>query len=323
MIIELLKEGFDIKTEEDFKKEQDRKGVLRGGSCGCFVKETNKIYGVCPRKSLLRYEGFQKRVSYETYLNFVAGFGHEANILNLIIQNPKVVSVEMWDIPEYFMPNSPKIILHETSLESDVDGVMWTGRPDLVITLDTGKKYLLEDKVTISFDKAENSTQYPFLYAICQAAKYRAVLDNMDTYLIYGNYSNFGEFKMGKSAFPKHKRLPNVEYREFAHGVYKKVGCAIYEYSVVFGEDGYIWIMDINNSPTQTPLTVEGIDDYYRLLIESSKNKSMPPRPEEVELYGKAKYSPCKYCEYSSICDSYDKELIGYNQVLQESIKIK
>jgi hypothetical protein len=322
MIIDLLKEGFALSEEERFKKEQDSKGTLRGGSCGCFIKETGQVYGVCPRKSLLRYEGFQKKTTYETYLNFVAGFGHEVNVLNLLISNPKVAQVEMWDKPDYYAIASDKIKLHETSIEGSIDGVKWTGRPDLVVTLDTGKKYLLEDKVTISSDKAENSTQYPFIYAICQAYKYRTMLDNLDTYLVYGNYSNFGEFKMGGKAFPKDKRLPNVEYRDFPHGVYKKVGCNIFEYAVAAAEDGYIWILDSKDKATRTPLTAAGVDDYYRLLISSAKDKTLPPRPQEDELYGKTKYSPCKYCEYAKMCDSYDKEYINYNQFLTESRKV-
>jgi len=322
MIVELLKQGFEVLQDDTDKKEQERLGVLRGGSVGCYVKETGKVYGVCPRKALLRYKGFQKRTDYNTYLNFVAGFGHEVNILNLLEANPKVVKIEVWDAPRYYSIASPKMVLHDTSLEGDIDGVKWTGRPDIVVTLDTGKKYLIEDKATISEDKAENSSKYPFLYAICQAYKYRMAMGNIDTYLLYGSYANYGEFKFGINAFPKSKRFPNIEYRDFPKGTYKKIPCAVHEYSVVGLEDGYIWISNAAGEATKTPLTCAGIDDYYKMIIECSIGDTLPPRPEDIELYGKCKYSPCKYCEYSALCDSYDKELISYNAFLTESRKI-
>lgn len=316
MIKSILKKGYAAIKQQDNDREKEKLGILRGGSGGCYIKETGKVYGTCPRKALLRLEGKERTDEFEDYLNFVAGFGHEHNLLKLLMKSPEVAKVEVWDKQDFFDISDKKLELHEDSIELAIGNNVISGRPDFVVTNKKGERILIEAKATVSEDKAENSTQFPFLYAVCQAALYQYMLGGVKTYIVYGNYSNYGEFKFGKTAFPKKDRLPNVEYREFPTGVYKKIPCAIYEYEISVDKNGKIYIIDERGKIYETPITVKGILDYYKLVIECRLSQVLPPKPEDIELYGKPKYSICKYCDENKNCTAYNNNVITYKEFI-------
>jgi hypothetical protein len=58
----------------------------------------------------------------------------------------------------------------------------------------------------------------------------------------------------------------------------------------------------------QTLITKEGIEAFYRTIIEATSGSGvLPPRVSRLEANGSnANYSKCDYCDLKKLCDTYD-----------------
>lgn len=324
-IKDLLKAGFNSINTERGQREKEKAGVFRGGSCGC-INSRGEIFGTCPRKALIRYIGQQDADVWEDYMYYVAGYGHELNVANLLAHSPDVKMVKTYNDSD-FIQTHPKFKVEKESVVYEEGDIKISASPDFLVLDNEDKTRLLETKVTISPDKSKETSKYPLISAICQATLYYKMLGcKPDTVsIIYGSYSNFSNwypkweiekkkinFKLSDGSYT----YPNLEYRVYPTGVYEKIPCDINEYSVKFDGDKVYIKREADGVELTTPITISGTIDYYKNIYECAKNKQLPDRVEEFELYGKPSYSPCRYCEYKEVCEGYDNNTIGFEEYI-------
>ncbi len=325
-IKEMLKSGNNVILSERQEREKEKAGVFRGGSCGCKAKD-GRIYGTCPRKALLRYVGLQGKDTWEDYMYYIAGYGHELNVATLAVKSPDIKLVTTYNDSD-FIQTHDKFKVIKDSLTYEQDGIKISASPDFILEDKEGKKRLLETKVTISTDKAKETTKYALISAICQATLYYKMLGGeVDTAsIIYGNYSNFStwypkweiskkniSFKLDNGKYI----YPTLEYREYPSGVYEKIPCDINEFTLLFDGDKVAIRRESDGVELTTPITISGTIEYFKDIKEKATQHILPDRPEEVELYGKMAYSPCKYCEHSKECEAYDNNVITFEEYFE------
>jgi len=307
----LLSNGYANIQKNYQSREVEKKDFYRAGSAGCYTD--GKFYGSCPRKSVHRRNLIQAPADFELHMIFTSGFAHEANLINLLLSSNKVEKVEVYDIPEHFTTNHPKLVLNTNSLIKEIPNtnIKISGRPDIVYTTIDGQVMGVEAKANTTEGKAMGASVCPYIAAICQAALYKDIL-NIDYQITYGCAASFGRFyfntdiKSGKA--PSEKEYPLLEYRKFPSGQYIKVPPSIYSYNIAIAKDGVVHTEKYGEGYVATPITIQGIYEFYKEVDKSIQNKILPDRPTDFELNGKVKYSSCQYCEYKDACDNYDKE---------------
>lgn len=178
MLVNLIKKGFEEEQKIRIVEEEQKLGLLRGGSSGAF--QDGKFYGVCPRITLLRLLGLQTKINLSLGMIFYAGIAHEDFVYGLLKQNKEIKSIE-----------------REYQIEGIVAGQKWTGRIDFLVELNNGKKFIIETKALTSNFSANkiNSKKAPFLKAILQCSMYKK-MTGLEAYILYGHYFNVQVFKI-------------------------------------------------------------------------------------------------------------------------------
>ncbi len=320
-ISNLLVNGYANIQKEYQAREIEKVDYYRAGSAGCYVDE--KFYGNCPRKVVHRKHLIQAPANFELHMIFTAGFAHEANLINLLLNSDEVELIEVWDIPSYFLPNHPKLKFNNESLIITIPGtdIKLSGRPDIVVTLKGGYRFGIEAKANTTEGKAMGASVSPYISALCQSALYRDILQ-IDYNIVYGCAATFGkfylQFEVAKGKCPSEKEYPRMEYRKFPSGVYFRVPPSMYSYAIATDKTGVIYTEDQTGEFIPSPCTIQGVYDYYKVIDKCIKDEVLPDRPTDFELNGEVKYSSCKYCEYKDACDNYDNRTTDYKGYLKE-----
>lgn len=245
------------------------------------------MFGTCSRKALLRALGVDKQVELHTDIMFKAG--GEANEWHWerLLKEAGV---------DFIRGNDTPVTLRVRGLEVPV-----SGRPDIILMENKVPSRVLELKGVFSFNTAALVTKgRPKNDNLLQAAAYSLALevpaDLCYTSASFVNVPGYAMKEYGKSLKPFYKVF-NLEWGETLR--YKDT-------------EGGEWV--------DTKVTKESIYDYYRLVDEMRRERTLGPRVSADYLDGTphkfGEAADCKYCDFSHACERYDSNQ-DFNEWLQ------
>ena len=342
-MIDLKKLFFEgVRAEEAKHKEQDEKklGVLRGGSVGCVLTSDGDmstgfdVIGTCPREATARFVGIQAPIAKETHIMFQLGLTNEdvwsrfldASSYDGVIKREEELGLE-WDIDGVQGTGRPDIVMCDKE-----------GKPKLGIELKmtasvwTARNVLLEHK--------------PNMKHLIQAANYSYRMDTPFE-LWYTSYVNLAgpdfvtrivpkrgekgsewiEYSLGeikpstrsksgktfKKIFVYNKDWgKSNEFLKSEYGVnasqFKHIKPFITGYLLKWEGDRLYWTPESDRKNwVETPVTKTGIDQYYQLIVDSVRNKTLPPEPASINCFGELeKYDVTDYSFFKSITNQTD-----------------
>lgn len=302
-IVELLTMGRWKQHLQHKKGEEEKVGNLRAGNSGTLLADGTTL-GKCPRLSLLRALGVDYQIALNKQPMLAGGVANEdilsaelALSWNGLIKREEEIPIRWEAYPNIFV----------------------TGRPDVVLCDKEGKPVQgVECKAPSSMWTAiaVHLKRIPKSDHLIQAAHYSMILDIPFT-LLYTSRVNWALQGNQGSKDEPWKTWKGVEYTVYND---KKTGQpavrtvtlspfdAAYELKWE-GNDLYVkHFMD--KDFTKTLISKDGIHNYYAYVGSCMANRTIPTRPSKVNVFGKIEYNPCdkKYCPYTDICESGDKE---------------
>lgn len=312
--IKRMAEAHDVKEVEKF-------GILRAGNTG-IVLSGGKVAGPCARQTLLRLEGMRyELIEDNKRLMFDAGLSNEdiwvksleegirAQGQDLVVKREEEIPIK-WTTPS---------------------GVTVTGRPDIVIgrmEQDIFRPKLgLELKLASSVWTARDTGVMlePKLIHLMQSAHYSWKLDV--PFQLW--YTNRAEFAVGSGweqrTFPNQKDLL-TDVLEFGQSkgkvTVKKILQFRQGYEIEWTGNGqlkYRPLLSEKELPwTFTPITKEGIVNYYEAVVAQRVEKKLAPRPLVLKADGSpGTYNACDYCPLKYLCDSSEKNYEHWMSAVQ------
>lgn len=322
----LYVQGVEKMATEHDQLESTKVGTLRAGNTGAIFG--NQIIGTCARLTLLRYLGIQ----YETIENnkrlmFDAGLSNEDIWVKALEEGIKASGE-----PYIIRREEDTPISWQTS-----NGTFVTGRPDIVVGMEVNGTWTpvkgLELKLASSLWTCRDTgiMLEPKLMHLLQSAHYSWKLGI--PFELW--YTNRAEFAVGsgweQKTFPQEKDMmtANVEWAERKD---KKTGRVIkYIKKVLQFRQGYetkwtdkgqlLYRPLLEGSTlhfTQTPITQQGIEQYYETVLLQTEEKKLASRPQLLKPDGsKGNYSPCDYCPLKLVCDKKEKDYDGWLAMVQ------
>lgn len=306
--------GIQSMAAEHDLKEADKKGILRAGNTG-IIMDGGKVAGPCARTTLLRFEGIRyEQVEDSKRLMFDAGLSNEdiwvksletgikALGESLVVKREEEVPIR-WVTPSGIaVTGRPDIVLGRmegeefkpvVGLELKLVSSVWTGR-------DTG--VMLEPKLVHLMQAGHYSWQLgvPFQLWYTNRAEFAVgsgweqrtfpPKDNLLT-----NVLEFGESK-GKVTVKKLLQFRQGYELEWTKGKQLK-----YRPILADRPEGMEW--------TWTPITQQGIIDYYEVVVEQKSKQKLAPRPSTLKADGSpGTFSNCDYCPLQATCDKLESD---------------
>lgn len=304
-------------------KEADKRGILRAGNTG--VVNGPDVIGTCARQTLLRYEGIKyESIEDSKRLMFDAGLSNE----DIWIQSLREGLTELGD--------TSTIIKREEEIPISwvtPSGVQVTGRPDLVLGELTDDKFVpklgLELKLVSSVWTARDTGVMlePKLVHLMQAGHYSWQLGV--PFQLW--YTNRAEFAVGsgweQKTFPPRENLL-TDILEFGESKGKTTVKKVLQFRQGFqlewtrgGQLKYRPILSGKELDwTWTPITQQGIIDYYELVVSQAKDKQLAARPKSLKSDGSpGTFSLCDYCPLQAVCDAHER---NYGKWLSEVLNV-
>ncbi len=300
---ELYLLGRKVEQEKHADAEEQKLGTLRGGNSGCITPD-GEVYGACHRKALARYKGYQPPIEPISYTWFDAGFANE----EAWMQKMEAAVEQMG--PEYTLKAEEECpIVWEAQ-----DGVKVTGRPDIMLFKDGAPILGLELKVVCAANSAigiycENK---PKIANLIQAAHY-SMAHGCPFTLVYSFRSRSAapgwasKFKdklrlSYEKTFTNSKTGRSFTKREYTIEPFTK------EFRIGFDE-GKVYYLTEDGTRVDTPLTEQGIRDYYDLIVRMDKDRDLHTRITQMDLAGNMlPYDVCNYCEFKDACDQFEND---------------
>jgi hypothetical protein len=304
--------GIKSMADEHELKEADKKGILRAGNTG-IIMDGGKVAGPCARTTLLRFEGIRyDTVEDSKRLMFDAGLSNEdiwvksletgikALGESLVVKREEEVPIK-WTTPSgVTVTGRPDIVLGRmegeefkpvVGLELKLVSSVWTGR-------DTG--VMLEPKLVHLMQAGHYSWQLgvPFQLWYTNRAEFAVgsgweqrtfpPKDNLLT-----NVLEFGESK-GKVTVKKLLQFRQGYELEWTKGKQLK-------YRPILADKQLDW--------TWTPITQQGIVDYYEAVVEQKSKQKLAPRPSTLKADGSpGTFNNCDYCPLQATCDKLESD---------------
>jgi hypothetical protein len=272
MIKELFEKAGDSESVLHDEKEKDKLGVLRAGTTG-HLNSDGLVEGKCHRKALIRFLGLQPAGSRSLW--FDMGAANEMLWLNKLTKSwPNKIRAE-----------------EEYPIQWELDGTPITGRPDMVLFDEHDKPFVgVELKSIGSMSSAVDVAfgDKPKKEHLLQAAHYSGKL-GIPWYLVYTFLAK------GTTPYWAQKK-----YKE------KEISPFVKEFKVWI-DAGVIWYQTETGTPVKTRFDMQGITDYYRLIVDMQKSKNLYQRYTETDLSGElVPYNVCNNCTYKDTCDNYE-----------------
>ncbi len=235
---------------EHAAKEVDASGRLRGGTVGCLLPSGQTV-GTCPKSAIARYLGYSFAKDTRSLLFFENGFANEATW---------ATQLDKLYIP-WIRDEKCQLSYPLNHLDTEL---MVTGSPDQVAHPGAALMTGAEHKAICSEGTAVSAQLkgQPKDEHLIQAAHYSAALGS-PYHIVYSNLAVHNAYFFTKK-----------EYPEAFKGMKKPViPPAITEFPLDI-EDGLVhyWVGDERR---ETIVTVGGILDYYRMIIEAVTNKDL------------------------------------------------
>lgn len=290
-----------LKNERQKRQDEEIKlgkvGALRAGN-SAVLTDGGDVIGSCHRLALLRKNGVDTEFGLSTLLMFQAGLGNEAVWYETLVNSGEFSSVKReQDVPTAW---------------STTNGTLVTGRPDIVCFKDEVPVLGIELKEMCSIYTMRDTiiNGNPKANHLAQALHYMWQL-NIPYKLAYASRVNFPAIgKFFENMMPKQGEAGS-EHLSFdvTKGHLKNTLPALRVYDLNIDAEGKLSFRDENSTGpwTQTLLSVGGLKNFYEAVSTMEADNTLGPRPSEINWDGqKAKFSPCKYCDFSSACDKYE-----------------
>ena len=291
-------------------KEAGKRGILRAGNTG--VVNGEQVIGTCARQTLLRYEGIKyEEIEDNKRLMFDAGLSNE----DIWVQSLREGLAELGDTQTVIRREEEVPISWVTP-----SGIQVTGRPDIVLGQLVDEQFIpqlgLELKLVSSVWTARDTGVMlePKLVHLMQAGHYSWQLGV--PFQLW--YTNRAEFAVGsgweqKTFPPKENML--TDYLEWGESrgkpTVKKILQFRQGYQLEWTRGGQLkyrpLLADRELDWTWTPITKQGIVDYYELVVSQTKNKQLAARPKSLKSDGSpGTFSLCDYCPLKEACDAHE-----------------
>ena len=276
-------------NKEATSQEVTKRGTLRGGNSGCVLAD-GRIVGKCSRLSHLRSVGIDEEKDIDTYLMFAAGFLNEDAWLDCLKASWQGTIKCEEEIPVSWTTEN---------------GIVVTGRPDIVLCSSSGKPELgLELKLVSSPTTAYNvaAKGLPNLDHIIQAAHYMWQLDTPFK-LVYTSRSVYG---LGFPAMQKKwKEQPQFLNEEEGW----KTKPFVVDYDLWFDNGTLCYSATHIGQEVQTGVTLDGIVSYYEKTSKMAESKDLGPRVTTLNADGtKPSWTKCGSCSFSEQCDNFEHD---------------
>ena len=320
-LYKLFKKGIEAEKLERARREAELAGSLRGGNTGYMVN--GQIHGRCAREAVLRYFGVDK--DFSTSLRIQFAMAEYAETM-LIEKFGKATDLDI-------------MTQDECSIEWDCGGMPVKCSPDIVFANQGTPTLGVEVKMISSIWTLRNVTPFSFIPGkpnadhLCQAAHYSRKLGQQ-------NGTDFIPWKLlyicpvGYHAHTKDLRESsyNSEFlkrQDYGKREVFKIESHMVTYDMTFDSTGRVLYRleseGREEAWTSTPITAQGIEDYYNVVAECVREKKMPPRMKNTDLTGKAlkwqKYSKT-YNDYADLHDAYDVGSITFDQFIDGAKKL-
>lgn len=328
--------GIRRMADEHELKEVQKLGILRAGNTGILL-DNGKVAGPCARQTLLRFQGVRYDVIEDSKrLMFDAGLSNEDIWIKSLEEGLKAKGVEgitikreeeipiSWTLPSGIqVTGRPDIVLGRTEgegsifkpslgLELKLVSSVWTGR-------DTG--VMLEPKLVHLMQAGHYSWQLgiPFQlwytnraeFAIGSGWEQKTFPDAKD---MLTDVVEFGEKKDQRSGrvFPTKKKL--LQFRQGYELEWTK-GNQL-KYRPIMADRQLDW--------TWTPITVQGIIDYYEAVVAQQEKKKLAPRPLQLKSDGSpGTFSSCDYCPLKAVCDATESNYDQWLSAVLDHVNIE
>ena len=314
-ITKLLIKGQQTLNAERAKGDEDKRGILRGGSAGAIID--GQVYGNCARIHYLRTKGVEIKPDLNTQVMFDSGIANEDSVF-------KVLSAAL--------PKGYKLLREEEiPVTWDTNDFKATGRPDMVYVDENDKPVLgLELKSISSIYTARNiiANKKPSSSHLIQAGFYsyrlgaQNSIDPIPYKLIYSSSPYWHLSTIGKTVADEFAGSKDVEMknnRPFRVLPTRKVFDLSWQSGVLHYKPEHA------DEWKATLLTIESINLYYNTVALMGKTKTLPPLPTDLNLVGNKEYSPCQYCELAKVCNKtrefdkwYDEVVMAVNSINSE-----
>lgn len=311
--------------------DSEKAGVLRGGNA-CMIgedEETGQLLvatgspGGCPRRTYLRFLGIQEVITDDRIHRermFSNGRKSEESFRERLLAG---------------LPDGYSALCEEdipTKWETSA-GVSVTGRPDLVI-LDETKTPVkgIENKCISSlwtatkviFGDATSHVGRPKTDHIVQASHYSWQL-GIPFELWYSSGVSF-PLPAHYKYIPKKGELRSELIKYWEEGKAAAIEMPEVGYRLKVDEHENVWYQQVSprgedwGEWTVSIVNLQRIRNFYEFVARMPTNGVLGPRPESWSADGaKKEYSPCQYCEISSICDKHEAK--GLNSWLKAVLK--
>ncbi len=334
--IDILKQGREARLSEHIEKERKSIGTLRGGSVGCVLSD-GKVIGTCPREAIARFLGWSKTHDESTHLMFEMGHLNEVAWTDLLDATGQKYDREkqiQWSIkgPSGIVSVTGRpdlILLNDVSqrlLELKMIASVWTARNVLlefspkVENLIQGANYLWQKQQLEPNIQFTGELWYTSYINLSGPDFIRNVVPkrgaDRSEWIEY-TLGEMGTNKLGKPSFKKIHvynndwHLPN-EVLEKRYGVtasqFKHIRPFRVGYKFWWNDKQQLCWTALDGSTKDTVLkdvTVQGIENYYKLVLSSIANKTLPNTPVAMKSDGSLddKFDPGDYSSLQWVSD--------------------
>lgn len=326
MIVKSLYEkGLKSRINEGLENEASKAGILRGGNSGC-ITEDGTILGACPRVTYLRYKGIQADpIPDNRHIMFAAGLGNEDIWLDNLKRSYDGPILCEEDIPTKwetengtFVTGRPDVVLCSSN-DSNEPLPQLGIELKLISSVWTARDILIEDKPKVNhlIQAAHYSWQLDVPFELWYTSRVDWHPPDMMNRLLprYGTpewdrlvkyaQPKYSKWVMSRSGNMYKKEIPFEEFKPERQGYnegdysayFLKLLPFIAGFTLAWGPNGRLTYTSVQTGISQeTPITREGIKNYYEMISRIDETGILPPSPTNIKADGSKSYDHAKYC---------------------------
>lgn len=335
----LLDQGQDNLRTSHMEADAKKIGTLRGGSVGCILTDDGDmssgydIVGSCPREVVARYLGYNELHSKSTHIMFSLGIANEDIWSDLLkasgvnFKREEELGLE-WQIDGVKASGRPDIVIcdeednAQLGLELKMVASVWTARtvlfemkPKMAHLIQAANySYRMNVPFELWYTSYVNLAGPDFITKLVpkRGERHSEWIDYTLGHMKVSSRNKTGKPTLHKikvfngdtdksNEFLAHKY--GVDASGFKHVRPFRVG---YELMWSKGNDSRTYLSWRSKGSTEwvnTFITQEGIDQYYQLIVDCAKNRTIPPTSTAYDAYGKKE--KFKVTDYSTIHEGF------------------
>jgi len=296
-VISLIQDGQEILQKEHAAEEKTKLGQSRIGSIGVLTKKG--VLGECLRKAYLRRTGIETTIDNSLLTLFDGGYANEEAVLKNLRKGGEANQLEV---------DSDFSFRHALA----------SGRPDIVLKKDGTPVHLIELKSICSFYSAKNYhfDMVPDKKHLAQAGAYMMWLGESD---VTGSLLYSSRVYWHIPPFLAKMFLPGCYDVDFKGDRAYRVRPFNREYKLQWKDDSLTYISDGMSEERVSPITKQGIEDFYTRLSSIKETDLVDAPPLAVDATLAKSFAPCDYCDLSDVCGAFPKT---YKELRESALKL-